>query len=166
MTTLTRTIKAQSPSGPIEIKIERTLSVQDKTSYSDGWSVNLGRELVDLTMITVKVNGKEFARDFSKPTELTAATRRFYSKAPAAAVAVIGNNFYLSQPRYEEIKAAIAEMEAKLTTAEVVEQKAIEAERRRIGDENMARIEAEAAKRGPGWCDKCGSYCYGDCSSH
>jgi len=31
---------------------------------------------------------------------------------------------------------------------------------------NAPRSEPKPTKRGPGWCERCESYCYGDCEAH
>ena len=171
MATATRTLTNKTPNGTIEIRIERTIEVQSKVNYSDGWNVDLGEEAVDSICIEVFVNGRRYAEAYGSPYVLSAESRR-RRKAPAAAYAVIGMHTYISRERYDEIMTLIAEMEAELTTApeaqRVEEIKARDAYRAQKAEAEQEIIAAEIAQRNahPGWCNKCQSYCYGDCEAN
>lgn len=169
MATATRTLKNNG----IEIKIERTIEVQNKVGYADGWNIDLGEEVVDRTYIEVYVHGKLHEWASEKPRVITDQARQtFRRNAPTAAYAVIGMHTYLSRERYEEIMALLAEMEAELTTApeaqRVEEIKARDASRAQKAEAEQEIIAAEIAQRNahPGWCNKCQSYCYGDCEAN
>ena len=73
----------------------------------------------------------------------------------------------IKEARYNEIMAAIAEMEAELTTPEVEQMKAEETARQQAAE---AAADAEAAEYARqiknGLCPKCRTYCYGDCEAN
>ena len=67
MTTKTRTITGTTKAGQnVEIKITRTLRVQDKIGYADGWNINLGKEIIDQTKINMYVDGN-IRRELTAP---------------------------------------------------------------------------------------------------
>jgi hypothetical protein len=163
MATATRTLKSTAPNGAeIEIVIERTLGLEDKISYADGYNINVGQEAIDHLSIKVYVNGKFYTRSYSKPSLVNPKFDR--QAAQVGAYARLSDKMILSRKSYEEIMTAINELGDELTTPEYTE---FVTERERIAAENAkAAAEMEAQRRQhPGWCEKCQSYCYGDCEA-
>lgn len=87
---------------------------------------------------------------------------------PAGAHAKLGNA-YIQKPAYDAIIAAAAELDAEVIKTE--EYKNLEAkEIAKIKSQN-ASLDAQEAedaelKKHFGYCEKCGSYCYGDCQAN
>ena len=158
-----RSIKWMSNGTEVEIKIERTMSVTEKISYSDGWNINLGKEAVDLIEIEVYANGKKVTSSLHEPM---INNPRFCKNAPAGSYASI-NKIYMKKDRYDQIMVAIAEMEVELTSPEYAAIKAEEAARELAADKALEIAAAEHARQiKNGLCPKCGTYCYGDCEAN
>jgi hypothetical protein len=167
MTTASR--KTETTNAIIEIELTR--EVKDKVAYLDGYNVSAGREVYERYEVklthkrsgnTIRTNGRpgDFAF-FARPD-------RFSGKFPAGAYARVGDA-YITQEIYDAAMGIIAELDAEVSkTEEQIALEQAEAERKRIGEENLARMEAEYKERSnhPGWCDKCHSYCYGDCEAN
>ena len=169
MTTKTRTITGTTKAGQnVEIKITRTLRVQDKIGYADGWNINLGKEIIDQTKINMYVDGKYQTGAYRAPEKLTPSQ---FDRSAAQYIAMGGyarlGDAIIKEARYNEIMAAIAEMEAELTTPEVEQMKAEETARQQAAE---AAADAEAAEYARqiknGLCPKCRTYCYGDCEAN
>lgn len=165
MTTATR--KIETKNSTIEIKMTR--EVQDKVNYMDGHQISTGREAVETLeiKITSKRNGR-VERSIRKPEVLNPMFYGNYDELTAkGAYARIGNG-YISREMYDAITAAISDLDAELgKTDEQIAIEQAEIERKQIADENLARLEAEyiARQNHSGWCNKCHSYCYGDCEA-
>lgn len=163
MATATRTLKSTAPNGSkIEIVIERTIGLEDKISYADGYNIKVGQEAIDHLSIKVYVNGKFYTSSNSKPSLVNPKYDR--KAAQVGAYARLSDKMILSRKSYDEIMTAINELGDELTTPEYTE---FVTERKRIAAENAkAAAEMEAQRRQhPGWCEKCQSYCYGDCDA-
>lgn len=99
------------------------------------------------------------------------AGNRYYKNAPAGAYARIGDA-YIGQEAYEIAAKMIAELDAEISDATIATIKAAtqakeEQQKELAAIENEKIVEEEEARRKhPGWCEKCGSYCYGDCSAN
>jgi len=162
------TRKYQDPTKTIEITLTR--KVIDKVAYMDGYNLPDGREVFEMYEVklvkksngaTIKVAGKPGDFAFFK------TQGKYSGKYPAGAHARIGDT-YISRETYDIAMRMIAGLDAEVGKSD--EQIALEQEAeecRRIGEENLDRMAAEEAARRahPGWCDKCGSYCYGDCQA-
>ena len=163
MTTATRSTETKN--SKITIKITR--SVTDKTAYSDGYNTKIGREVAEY--FDIALHSKEYGF-----TKRTSGKRNDYGMpkidqdAPAGAVGRMGNQVWLSREVYDIIIGMMDELEVEVPKTDEQNQiEAEEVERKRIGQENMDRMSKEhaARQRHPGWCEKCQSYCYGDCEA-
>jgi len=157
----TRTITGKTSKGQaVEIKLERTIDVQEKIGFADGWNINLGKETIDLTSIEVFVDGKFYTRSLGAPGLVDPKFDK------SGAYARLGD-MYISQARYSEIMSAIAEMDAELTTPEYTEIKTIEIAREQSAELALDAEAAEYARQiENGLCQKCDTYCYGDCEAN
>lgn len=147
----------------VEIIISRTLKVEEKTLYADGWDVPAGKETVDRIEITMYANGKQVDSSLQAPHKLgnLPGNEKYIAQG---AYAKLGNAM-INEQRYNEIIAALAELEAELTTPEYTEIKeqeiAREVAKNKTAHEAMLAYKKEIEN---GLCPKCGTYCYGDCS--
>lgn len=148
-----------------EVTIVVTREVTTKTSYADGYNVELGKELVETTHVELSINGKFVTRGYEAPHALTERSYgRDYKKLTAAgAYARLGDK-YIGKEQYDMVMAAIAEAIVEAETVQTEEQKEMKAAEI-AKTERIAKADNEIETHGPGWCDKCQSYCWGDCQS-
>jgi len=165
MTTATKTRKLASGA---EIEVKLTREVNDDIQYWDGYELNKGRKIYERYDVTIKAYGQTFhgngyLRTVKDSPQFHHVPEGVYAR---------GCDIWLSKQTYDAIAAMKQELDEELPKSdeyltlkakEIREAKAAkEAEER-----NIARMEAEhkARQRHPGWCNKCHSYCYGDCSA-
>ena len=165
MTTASKT--AETETAKIEIKLTRT--VNDKTAYSDGYNIGTGREVYENYDVTItnKQTGKTM-RTYGKPGGFAFFSKPSGKNLPAGAVARIGDT-YIGQNTYAACMILIAALDAELPKSdEQIALEQAEAERKARIEENEKHNEAERREREshPGWCNRCQSYCYGDCRSN
>lgn len=170
MTTLVRTIKATSKAGnKIEIEITRTIGVEANDISLDGF-VFASEKMIDRTWIIVRVDGEKYTSSSETPAKLSTTGMFADSDRPMiekGGYARLGK-MILTEERYNEIMAAIAEMEAELATPEYEAHLVAEEEAKSCQEAEDREIEKQIAERNthPGWCNKCHSYCWGDCQSN
>ena len=167
MATATRTTETDN----IKIEIKLTREVIDKVAYMDGYNLPAGREVYESYDVTLtgKRTGKAI-RTSGKPGDFAffCPQGAYSGKYPAGAYARVGDT-YIAKDVYDLAMSMIAELDAEVArTDEQVALEQAEIERKRIGEQNMARLEAERKEREshPGWCPNCQSYCYGDCQAN
>lgn len=163
----TRTATIERNGKTTEIKVELTREVNDKIAYTDGANVNLGKETYEAIEITVTVNGKVVVVARKSPEILTRESyRATYDKMVASgAYARLGDN-YIGKEMYDSIMSLVAEAIAETESAEAAEfaeVKAAEVAKKEAEFEAIKNAKPE--QHGPGWCNKCRSYCWGDCES-
>jgi len=165
----TRTATWTTASGKnIEVKIERTIDVQDNIAYADGYNVNLGKKTEDILCIEVRADGKFLTRDSHGPEIIT---ERFYRKnykdLKAKGVYARLGDAYINEEQYNLLTAAITEIDAELTPSpEFVAVKAQEiAKETRKETSDKAEAAHYASMVKSGLCPKCGTWCYGDCEA-
>lgn len=153
--TITKMVNWKTSTGKeVEVKIERTLKVQDKIANLDGDKVNLGKETVDTLYITLTVDSKFIARSYSGPRQLDPVKDK--NLVAKGAYARLGDA-YIAEELYNLITLALKEIETEIiTTTEFAEVKA-EEENYRKEEENYNKATRN------GLCPKCRTYCYGDC---
>ena len=155
----------------VEITIEITRNVSDKIAYADGANINIGKETQDLTIIEMTADGKHITRSYHAPHILTRESYRnsFDKLTAAGAYARIGDA-YVGKENYEAImeayNAAVAEINAPATEEDKAEAAEYETVKTAEVEKETAIVNAKPIKRGPGWCDKCQSYCWGDCEAN
>jgi hypothetical protein len=115
------TIKTTTTPTGKTITVEIIRRVQDKIAYLDGYNLPSGREIVDITTITLRdASGKVL----TSGNNIQSVSPRFDAKSIASgAVAKIGNA-YLSQTIYDLAAGLLAEVEAETPKSD--EQIAIE----------------------------------------
>ena len=165
MTTATKTIKMDN--GNI-ITVKLTREVSDKVAYADGYNIKTGREKYERYEISMyhAQSGKTIKT--SEVGQLWELSKSDMEAKKQGAVAKLGNA-YLGEKTYAVVTKLIAAVDAEVGRSdEFVAFEQAEIERKRIGDENMRRMEDEQRQREkhPGWCNKCHSYCYGDCTAN
>ena len=152
----------------VTVKIER--DVKDDIAYCDGDNVNLGKKAYEATSIKVEKNGKSaFCRDLDFFSIVDDRYNTIKKTMPQA-YARLGD-MYISKPIYDficevmdEVKADFdAETDTEFTTVKAIENKK-EEENKKEADK-IAKFESDRSKH-PGWCNKCQSYCYGDCDAN
>jgi len=115
--------------------------------------------------ITIQTEG----RTFGPPVLLNPQSPSAAKWIEKGAVAHCSGGFYLTRPVYDAVTVALAEMSDELgKSEEYLANEAAENHRRQLAEENETRLENEIRERNnhPGWCNKCGSYCYGDCTAN
>ena len=127
--------------GPFELVIEFTPKHSvEKSAYCDGQRHSLGMEVIsEKIVMNWKKNGKHLFAGY-EPKLISDEQRRRNNSINKESVYFSGT-IYLKKETAEIIFEAIEELR-KETVEETVEE-----------------------TKQFGWCDKCGSYCYGDCSS-
>lgn len=167
----TRTVTWTTKDGKTaECKIEITREIQENISYSDGWNINLGPEEIKSTYIELRVNGKYVARDLGNISPITKeGYRATYDKMVAAGVYARLGDVYINRENYEKIMAAITEATTEAEQdAEYIAYKATP-KATKIHDNNIivddGNYDYDSENHGPGWCNKCHSYCWGDCEA-
>jgi hypothetical protein len=147
MKTATRTITGKTIKGQsVEIIVTRTVSTHEISL--DGF-VTGSKETTILTSIKMTIDGKTVASNCIAPTKLDPKLDKSSAQYIAAgAYARIDNKTCINETRYNEIMAAIAEMDAELEIIPVAAPVATEI----VTDSDL--------------CPKCGSHCYGDCTAN
>ena len=168
----TKTVTWTSSKGmKMEAIIVATCKLTDNISYSDGWNVNLGKELYESLEISVSMNGKRVESARHSPKVITGI---MYSGAPWDGVvanggyALLGDKVILNKEVYTIMMEAIESLVNEVSQpAEIQEAKTVEAEKEVKKAEKEAKIEAQYnVEIENGLCSKCGTYCYGDCESN
>lgn len=144
-------------------KIEISRKVVDNIAYADGANVTLGKRTSEEIGIIITVDGKVAMTATEAPDVLTKEhySVTYDSLVAQGAYARLGNA-YVNKESYELIMDAIAEINAEFTANKV---EAAEYEKVKAVEKAKAEktnIDPEI-NHGPGWCNKCQSYCYGDC---
>lgn len=160
MATVTRTVETEN--SIITVRFDR--EVIDSVAYADGWNITTGREIREgfSTSFYSRKAGKIVASSNDRPVHVAAGRN-----VPAGAVAKLGQA-YLSQQVLDLVVAAMAECEAELPKSDeqiALELAAAAREESRKASEAAEVAKAAARNQHPGWCNRCHSYCYGDCQS-
>jgi len=155
------------------IKVTLNREVQDEISYADGYNIKTGEKVHEMVEVklTVKANGTTRTTT-GKVNDMPflniyTAEQRQARNIPSQAYARFGDSA-ISEEIYNAIIALINKLDAEIGTVdgqkEIETAEKIAVEKQAI--ENAA-IEAEITARNnhSGWCNKCESYCYGDCKS-
>ena len=164
----TKTITWTTKTGTqVEVNIEIIHEVQTETAYADGYNVDLGKKTVDMITIEVKVDGRFKTRSYHAPQVLDPKFYKDYEKLTAAGAYARLGDVYISKEQYEQIMAAINEINATETSDEYKTVKTEEIKKEQIQE---AADNAEAARYAQqiknGLCPKCGTYCWGDCEAN
>jgi len=166
MTTTTRKTETEN----LTIEISLTREVNDKVAYMDGWNLPAGREVYETyeIKITSKRNGATITTS-GKPGDFAffALQGEYSGKYPAGAYARVGDA-YVSQATYDLAMSMIAELAAEVS--KTTEQIALEQTEIAHAATVEAVLDTEAAEYARqienGLCLRCGSYCYGDCTTN
>lgn len=140
--------KTITTNGGSSIKIEFVRKVQDKKSFSDGYDMIVGREVVEYT--DIKIYSKD-GKLVDKGYELQTPLNPMFHGAMIAqgATARVGNS-YLTQEVADMIAEAIAELETENPKSEeqiAIEQRQTEAQQRWQHDAPMLRKIEELERR-------------------
>ena len=159
----TRTITRES-GAIISVTVERYIT--DEVIYADGDNIKTGKKEATTTValrITPKGGKSHFFR--SLPRVLSNHSKDTIGNQDAHAIL---DGMLMPKELYTAIMAMYEEALAEVDSEEYQQIQAEEAEEKAQIEANQAEIaEMEAERRAhPGWCDKCGSYCYGDCESN
>jgi hypothetical protein len=160
-TTTTKTIDG------LTVTVKVTKKVSSKTAYADGWNVDLGKETYENTTITIEKDGKKAFCDDMNFFHVVDDRYNSIRKQHPQAYARFGDT-YISEKVYNTIKEVKDEAEAACQEdVEFVEIKATEERKKEEQEKEMEKIETMERERQnhPGWCNKCHSYCYGDCEA-
>ena len=155
------------------ITVTLTREVRDVINFADGYNIKTGEEIFEMVEVklTIKANGKSVTltgkmNDIPMLYKIDDAARKTFARsAPAAAYAKYGDS-YISEEVYTAIINLIAKVDAEIGKVDGQEEietaEKIAVEKQAI---KTAAIEAEITARNvhSGWCNKCESYCYGDC---
>jgi hypothetical protein len=166
MTTKTATREIKLTDTTVKVSIER--GTWEEEIRLDGTLCSTKTNAVDRTEIALYDGSKRLA--YGKAIDPLPRKHSDLAKAiKAGCVGIVGGRWFIKSDTADAIRAALAELDAENPkTAEMTAIEQAEQERKRIGEQNMARIEAERRERNshPGWCNKCHSYCYGDCTAN
>ncbi len=161
-----RTIIKQHPKGQMEfliyarkekVKVDRDL---DGYQYEEDVYINTKN-------ITVKIDGKEIesSSTINKIGDYPESEKHL-SDVMRKSYGYLSDNFGLSEQTYNDLKLALDECIADVTTPETIEQERIEQEKE---EQLIARGKEKTAEYNrlikSGMCPKCGSFCYGDCEA-
>lgn len=141
-------IKTKENNG-IKVTVKATKKYIDVTSYADGWNVKTGKELYENTVVRIEKDGKKAETSKSLIYKLNEKDRikkekpHFYARF---------GTYYISEEAYNLIKSVLKEVEEEMNEkfGEATEKK---------------KYTHSKEKKHFGWCDKCHSYCYGDCEA-
>lgn len=166
MTKTTTTVTWKTQKGQtIVATIELIRELREETAYADGYNLPMGQKTHEELKTTITLDGKKVLTTNWMPTKLTPADKK---RLPAIAYAIIGGKVILTEENYNMVMDAINTLTAEADTeitAEYAEVKATEeaqeATQKEI-DKAQAKAYTQALKNG--FCPKCGTYCYGDCS--
>lgn len=166
MTRIEKTIIRDSLT--VRVAISRT--VAKDVAYADGWNVDLGDKAVEHIEIWLEKGGKKsFTRGLGLAYELDAAACERLNLP--AGTARFGDN-YISAAAWAQVQETLAAAQAEADAA--TDPAGDYARIKQQQDDAGARMAAELAEtdaleqereRHPGWCKKCHSYCWGDCSA-
>ncbi len=149
-----------------KITVKAIREVDAKTAYADGWNVDLGKRTYETVSVTVQKGGKEiYCSDLNFFYKLTEDDRRQFDNPLIFARlgdAYIGEEIY--SLICEAVKEAKTACQGDAEYAEVKAAETAEKDKKEKGVTAVAKLEAERAQH-PGWCNKCHSYCYGDCEA-
>lgn len=163
----TRTITKETPKGKIEIIVNVEKSITERMRNFDGYEMGMETVYTSDTDIIIKHDGKRIASGRSIKI-ISPEDRKTYLKlTPATAYAYLSNNFFMSESTYNEVKLAIEECNAEVTTPETIEQEKIESDKetaisKKLDEEDKKYKELIAS----GMCPKCGTWCHGDCEAN
>ena len=146
-----------------------TKEVVEKTAYADGDNVNLGRETKESFSMDVFKDGERLTSAMSSMYRPEVLSPLYNEREIAAGAYAKVVGLYVGREKYDLISAAIAEIEAELDAdgTEYRELKAQETAREQSIDAQKAEADAEYKRQlSNGLCQKCGSYCYGDCEAN
>lgn len=168
----TRTLNWTTVKGnQAELVVEINREVSDKIAYADGANIKIGKETSDMTNITLKINGKIVAQSYNAPHILTKQSyfSSFEKLTAAGAYARLGDA-YITKNDYEAIMDAYNAALAEINTPATEETKSEAAEYETVKADEVAKenaiINAKPETHGAGWCNKCHSYCWGDCETN
>lgn len=152
-----------------KIVINITRELMDDTSYGDGQRFFYGKKTFETTTIIVERGGKKiickdvfYFRIVKGDSFYDHATKnddRIYAR--------LGDK-YISESVYNDVKSVLdeaMEIADRDIPAEYIEVKKIE-EKRKYDAENNLKMKAayqDEQKNHLGYCERCGTYCYGDC---
>ena len=148
----------------VNVMVEKTVA-QDR-AYADGWNVSLRKKSKKSVHISAEKNGRKISTDdLNFFYKLGPQDEWVLSKYPQA-YARLGDN-YISEPIYNAVMTALDEADAACQDDNYDMIKAQEDKAATDRDTSLAamdKADAEKAKH-LGWCNKCQSYCYGDCTA-
>lgn len=152
----------------ITVKVERSVDV--KKAYADGYNVETGKEAYEAVTMTIEKNGqKVICRPYGTFMILDKRFDKITMEKTPQAYARFGDT-YISEKLYNDIKSVLDEAMKKADAevdAEYAEVKAMEkakAEKAEIEAEKTENLE-QSRNSHKGWCNKCHSYCCGDCEA-
>jgi hypothetical protein len=160
MATVSKTINRKSGA---KIIVTMTRDVVDNIAYADGANVKLGTKNHEWTeIIMVASNGKSV-----KGNKVTILDPKFHAAEIAkGAYAQIAPKAYMSLDAYNEVIAALAELDAELGKSDefVANEQAEAAKAAKVAEAiRQADAEDAARERTTGWCKVCRDWTYGDC---
>lgn len=147
----------------IEVKLEK--KVVNKSNYADGWNVDAGKEIYEGISVSIEKGGKKASVSNINFFYVLAEDSRVKAKNPQAH-ARFGDT-YISEKVYRMIKEAIDEAYSGLEgSGEIKEIEETEkAKELKIENNRKENIEKDAQREANGYCNKCGSFCHGDCQA-
>lgn len=154
----------------LKITVTITRNVVNNTAYADGWNVDLGKGIYENTAIKLQKGEKSI---YTSDLNFFYVLKDTFGYKPEnyhpQAYARLGDS-YIGKAAYEAVKNVLAEAEAMADaeqSQEFVDLKTASDAKKAAQDAAFeAELAADAARaKHPGWCDKCHSYCYGDCTA-
>ena len=132
---------SEASNAQVEVKITVSKEVKEVVSFSDGWNIPMGTEIVNFKEITISANGKFVESSHANPEIVDRANgvyARIYSRAG------------IHEEQYNLIMAAITEAEAELEAQFAAENEEVAtAEKERLIAEEVkaTEIRVERAER-------------------
>lgn len=156
MATATRTIERKSGT---KVIVTMTRDVVDEIAYADGYNIPVGRQIISRTEIKlVTPDGKAKYGD-----SVTICDPKYYAKEIAkGGYAMLVHDVYMSKDLYEQVVAALAEVDAEIGKSDeyIAIEQAAAAKTQRIIEASKT---ADPHSKQSGWCSRCHDWTYGDC---
>jgi len=148
----------------ISVTVER--SVRNVTINADGHIIETGRKEAN-EFVSIRITPKGGKERFSRSLPQKFNDREIGKIGDPRVYACCGDA-YIGEAAYNQIMDLYAAATKDADTEEHRAVKAVEKKKEEKAASETAKIELieQGRKNNPGWCDKCQSYCYGDCEAN
>jgi len=168
MTTKITTVENKTTSGKV-IKVTLMRGTRDEEIRLDGTYIRTQSHLVnDLVIKLLDGNKVLDSGKTISPMNNNKNHSQYNNAVKAGCVGLIGQRWFVTPETEKIINEMIATVESdNLTTSDMITIKNIEVEKNLIAQKNMEENDKRERElqNSAGYCNKCGTYCYGDCAN-